>query len=67
MPKGSSNVRLEAIKKLGAKAEIKEINYDNTVEYAKKKLNKKALFLYKIRLGKTILKHLKELCKATLL
>lgn len=34
MPKGSTAERLENIRKLGAQAEITELNYDDTVRYA---------------------------------
>jgi len=37
MPKGSSNVRLEAICGFGAKASITQLNYDDTVIYAQQK------------------------------
>lgn len=35
MPKGSAAERLENIRKLGAKAEITDVNYDDTVRFAK--------------------------------
>lgn len=35
MPKGSAVERLENIRKLGATAEITELNYDDTVRFAK--------------------------------
>lgn len=34
MPKGSARERLENIRRLGARAEITELNYDDTVRYA---------------------------------
>lgn len=37
MPKGSSEARLEHIRALGAEAAILDLNYDDTVRYAKKK------------------------------
>ena len=37
MPKGSSRFRLESILSHGARAEITELNYDETVRYAAKK------------------------------
>ena len=36
MPKGSAKQRLESIQNLGSNASVTELNYDNTVRYAKK-------------------------------
>ena len=45
MPKGSSNVRLKAIKNLGAKASIIDGNYDDAVRLAAKQSNDKGWIL----------------------
>ena len=40
MPKGSARERLENIRRLGAQAEITELNYDDTVRFAKEQAEK---------------------------
>lgn len=45
LPKGSSKERLDNIRSLGAKAEITELNYDDTVRYAKEQADKNGWFL----------------------
>ena len=40
MPKGSASERLENIRRLGAHAEITEVNYDDTVRFAKHQAEK---------------------------
>lgn len=45
MPKGSSVERLENIRKLGAQAEITELNYDDTVRFAQKQADEKGWIL----------------------
>lgn len=36
LPKGSSEARVERIRRTGAKAEVLDLNYDDTVEYARR-------------------------------
>jgi len=45
MPKGSSAERLENIRKLGAEAEITELNYDDAVRFAKQKADENGWIL----------------------
>lgn len=45
MPKGSSNARLEAIKAYGATATITDVNYDDTVLFAKQQAEKNGWML----------------------
>ncbi|MBQ5327464.1 MAG: diaminopropionate ammonia-lyase, partial [Oscillospiraceae bacterium] len=45
MPKGSAQERLENIRKLGAHAEITELNYDDTVRFAQKQADEKGWVL----------------------
>lgn len=45
LPKGSSKERLDNIRSLGAKAEITELNYDDTVRYAKEQADRNGWFL----------------------
>ena len=45
MPKGSARERLENIRRLGAEAEITELNYDDTVRFAKSQAEKNGWIL----------------------
>lgn len=45
MPKGSSTERLENIRSYGAEAEITDLNYDDTVRFAKEKAEKNGWIL----------------------
>ena len=45
MPKGSSDARLNAIRSYGAKASITKVNYDDTVNFAKKKAQEESWVL----------------------
>ena len=64
LPKGSSSVRLEAIKQFGAKASVIDKNYDDTVLYAEKLQKRTVGFCCKTHHGMDMKKSRFILCRA---